>query len=58
MGGAGIRLSKRSQIHAGCQWLTPVILATHKVHRSRLDPANSLKDPISKIPNTKTRLVK
>jgi hypothetical protein len=43
---------------AGCCWLTPVILATQKAEDQEdcsLKPAqaNSSKDPISKIPNTK-----
>jgi hypothetical protein len=48
-----------NKIHnkARCWWLTPVILATQeadqKDHGLKPTQANSSRDPISKIPNTK-----
>jgi hypothetical protein len=38
---------------AGCQWLTPVILATWEVEIAMPALANSLPDPISKITRIK-----
>jgi hypothetical protein len=39
------------------QWLTPVILATQEDRGSKPAWANSLRDPISKIPIAKIGLV-
>jgi hypothetical protein len=49
---------KKSKWKAGHQWLTPIILATQEAEIKRISvqsqpQANSLQDPISKMPNTK-----
>jgi hypothetical protein len=54
-------MTQKSQTLAGCQWLMPVILATQEAEMRRIKVqnqlwANSLEDPILKIPNTKTGL--
>jgi hypothetical protein len=51
-------LLDKNIIHARCQWLTPVIIATQEAwdqedHGSKPAQANSSQDPISKIPNIK-----
>jgi hypothetical protein len=51
--------SSKESFIAGCQWLTPVILATQEAESRKivvLKPAwaNRSRDPISKIPNTCT----
>jgi hypothetical protein len=48
----------KSQKQAGCQWLTPVILATQEAEIRRKPPwANSSQDPICKIIRHKKGLV-
>jgi hypothetical protein len=41
-----IKCELKSKFVAGCQWLTPVILATQEAEISKPAWANSLRDPI------------